>query len=227
VRVLVVEDEMAIREALQRELAAAGFNVDVAIDGEEGLYAGLEYPVDIAVIDLGLPKLSGLEVIRKLRAQDKRFPILVLTARDRWQDKVEGLDAGADDYVAKPFHFPEVLARLQALLRRSGGWASSSLACGPVVLDTRAQTVSVEGKPVELTTFEYRILEHLMLKAGDVISKTDLTEQLYEQDFERDSNVIEVFIGRLRRKLDPDDRIKPIETLRGRGYRFALARNAG
>jgi two-component system, OmpR family, response regulator PhoP len=227
VRVLVVEDEAAIREALQRDLVAAGFAVDVAVDGQEGLYAGLEYPVDVAVIDLGLPKIPGLEVIRKLRAQDKRFPILVLTARDRWQDKVEGLDAGADDYVAKPFHFPEVLARLQALLRRSGGWASSSLACGPVVLDTRAQTVTVEGKPVELTTFEYRILEHLMLKAGDVISKTDLTEQLYEQDFERDSNVIEVFIGRLRRKLDPDDRIKPIETLRGRGYRFALARNPG
>jgi two-component system, OmpR family, response regulator PhoP len=227
VRVLVVEDEAAIREALQRDLIAAGFAVDVAVDGQEGLYAGLEYPVDIAVIDLGLPKLSGLEVIRKLRAQDKRFPILVLTARDRWQDKVEGLDAGADDYVAKPFHFPEVLARLQALMRRSGGWASSSLACGPVVLDTRAQTVTVEGKPVELTTFEYRILEHLMLKAGDVISKTDLTEQLYEQDFERDSNVIEVFIGRLRRKLDPDDRINPIETLRGRGYRFALSRNPG
>jgi two-component system response regulator PhoP len=225
--VLVVEDETAIREALQRELTAAGFTVDVAMDGEEGLYAGLEYPVDVAVIDLGLPKLPGLELIRKLRSQDKRFPILVLTARDRWQDKVEGLDAGADDYVAKPFHFEEVLARLQALLRRSGGWASSSLACGPVVLDTRAQTVSVEGNPVELTTFEYRILEHLMLKAGDVISKTDLTEQLYEQDFERDSNVIEVFIGRLRRKLDPDDRIKPIETLRGRGYRFALARNPG
>jgi two-component system, OmpR family, response regulator PhoP len=226
-RVLVVEDEAAIREALQRDLVAAGFTVDVAVDGQEGLYAGVEYPVDVAVIDLGLPKVPGLDVIRKLRAQGKRFPILVLTARDRWQDKVEGLDAGADDYVAKPFHFPEVLARLQALLRRSGGWASSSLACGPVVLDTRAQTVTVEGKPVELTTFEYRILEHLMLKAGDVISKTDLTEQLYEQDFERDSNVIEVFIGRLRRKLDPDDRIKPIETLRGRGYRFALPRNPG
>jgi two-component system, OmpR family, response regulator PhoP len=226
-RALVVEDEAAIREALQRDLTAAGFSVDVAADGEEGLYAGLEYPVDVAVVDLGLPKLPGLDLIRKLRAQDKRFPILVLTARDRWQDKVEGLDAGADDYVAKPFQFEEVLARLQALLRRSGGWASSSLSCGPVVLDTRAQTVTVEGKPIELTTFEYRILEHLMLKAGDVISKTDLTEQLYEQDFERDSNVIEVFIGRLRRKLDPDDRIKPIETLRGRGYRFALARNPG
>jgi two-component system, OmpR family, response regulator PhoP len=226
-RALVVEDEAALREALQRDLVGAGFNVDVAADGEEGLFAGLEYPIDVAVIDLGLPKLPGLEVIRRLRAQDKRFPILVLTARDRWQDKVEGLDAGADDYVAKPFHFEEVLARLQALMRRSGGWATSNLVCGPVVLDTRAQTVTVEGKPIELTTFEYRILEHLILKAGEVISKTDLTEQLYEQDFERDSNVIEVFIGRLRRKLDPDDRIKPIETLRGRGYRFALARSAG
>jgi two-component system response regulator PhoP len=225
-RALIIEDEQSLRETLQAELSKAGFTVDVAADGEDGLFAGLEYPIDVAVVDLGLPKLSGLEVIRRLRARDRRFPILILTARDRWQDKVEGLDAGADDYVAKPFHFEEVLARLQALLRRSGGWASSSLSCGPIVLDTRAQTVSVDGKPVELTTFEYRILEHLMLKAGEVISKTDLTEQLYEQDFERDSNVIEVFIGRLRRKLDPDDRIKPIETLRGRGYRFVLSRNA-
>jgi two-component system response regulator PhoP len=226
-RALVIEDEALLREALRDELVKAGFTVDVAADGEEGLFAGLEFPIDVAVVDLGLPKLPGLEVIRRLRAKDRRFPILVLTARDRWQDKVEGLDAGADDYVAKPFHFEEVLARLQALLRRSGGWASASLSCGPVVLDTRAQTVTVDGAPVDLTTFEYRILEHLMLKAGEVISKTDLTEQLYEQDFERDSNVIEVFIGRLRRKLDPDDRIKPIETLRGRGYRFVLPRNAG
>jgi two-component system response regulator PhoP len=226
-RALVVEDETALREALQRDLTAAGFTVDIAADGEEGLFAGNEYPVDVAIVDLGLPKLSGLELIRRLRAKDRRFPILILTARDRWQDKVEGLDAGADDYVAKPFHFEEVLARLQALMRRTGGWASSSLVCGPVALDTRAQSVTVGGRPIELTTFEYRILEHLMLKAGEVISKTDLTEQLYEQDFERDSNVIEVFIGRLRRKLDPDDSIKPIETLRGRGYRFALARSAG
>ena len=183
------------------------------------------FPLDIAIIDLGLPKLPGIDLIRRLRAEGKQFPILVLTARDRWQDKVQGLDAGADDYVAKPFHFEEVQARLQALMRRTGGWASAVLACGPVTLDTRTQTVSVEGRAVELTTFEYRILEHLMLKAGEVISKTDLTEHLYEQDFERDSNVIEVFVGRLRRKLDPEERIKPIETLRGRGYRFALPRN--
>ncbi|MBW4052723.1 MAG: response regulator transcription factor [Proteobacteria bacterium] len=224
-RVLVVEDEAALRETLRMHLTEAGFTVDVAQDGEEGLFAGREYPLDIAIIDLGLPKLTGLEVIRRLRAAGKAFPILILTARDNWQDKVEGLQAGADDYVAKPFHFEEVLARLHALLRRAGGWASPQLKCGAVTLDTRAQSVSVEGRAVDLTTFEYRILEHLMLRAGEVISKGELTERLYDQDFERDSNVIEVLIGRLRRKLDPEDRLKPIETLRGRGYRFALARD--
>jgi two-component system, OmpR family, response regulator PhoP len=224
-RVLVVEDEAALRETLKARLAESGFAVDVAQDGEEGLFAALEYPLDVAIIDLGLPKLAGLEVIRRVRAARKSYPILILTARDNWQDKVEGLQAGADDYVAKPFHFEEVLARLQALLRRSGGWASPELKCGPVTLDTRAQTVSVQEQPVDLTTFEYRILEHLMLRAGEVISKGELTERLYDQDFERDSNVIEVLIGRLRRKLDPEDRLKPIETLRGRGYRFALARD--
>ncbi|MFO7277831.1 MAG: response regulator transcription factor [Pseudomonadota bacterium] len=223
-RVLVVEDEAGLRESLRTQLVEAGFTVDVAQDGEEGLFAGLEFPLDVAIIDLGLPKLPGLELIKRLRAEGRTYPILILTARDRWQDKVEGLQAGADDYVVKPFHFEEVRARLQALLRRAGGWASPQLKCGPIVLDTRAQTVTVEGRPVELTTFEYRILEHLMLRAGEVISKTELTERLYDQDFERDSNVIEVFIGRLRRKLDPDERLKPIETLRGRGYRLALAR---
>lgn len=224
-RVLVVEDEAALRETLKTRLVEAGFTVDVAQDGEEGLFAGMEYPLDVAIIDLGLPKLAGLEVIRRLRAARKAYPILILTARDNWQDKVEGLQAGADDYVPKPFHFEEVLARLQALLRRAGGWASPELKCGAVALDTRAQTVSVESQAVELTTFEYRILEHLMLRAGEVISKGELTERLYDQDFERDSNVIEVLVGRLRRKLDPEDRLKPIETLRGRGYRFALARD--
>jgi len=223
-RILIVEDETALRESLKGRLEEAGFTVDVARDGEEGLFAGREYPLDVAIVDLGLPGISGLELIRRLRADTKTYPILILTARDNWQDKVEGLQAGADDYVAKPFHFEEVLARVQALLRRAGGWASPQLKCGPVVLDTRAQTVSVAGAPVELTTFEYRILEHLMLRAGEVISKAELTERLYDQDYERDSNVIEVLIGRLRRKLDPEERLQPIETLRGRGYRFALAR---
>jgi two-component system, OmpR family, response regulator PhoP len=224
-RVLVVEDEAALRETLRSRLVAAGFTVDEAADGNEGLFAGSEYPLDLAIIDLGLPGLAGLEVIRRLRAARKSYPILILTARDNWQDKVEGLQAGADDYVAKPFHFEEVLARVQALLRRAGGWASPLLKCGPVELDTRAQTVEVSGVKVELTTFEYRILEHLMLRAGDVISKSELTERLYDQDFERDSNVIEVLVGRLRRKLDPQEQLHPIETLRGRGYRFALPRD--
>jgi two-component system response regulator PhoP len=225
-RVLVVEDEVALRDSLKEKLAESGFTVDVAGDGEEGLFAALEFPLDVAIVDLGLPKVSGLEVIRRVREQRKSYPILILTARDRWQDKVEGLQAGADDYVAKPFHFEEVLARVQALLRRAGGWASPELACGAVSLDTRAQTVKVNGAAVELTTFEYRILEHLMLRAGEVISKTELTERLYDEESERDSNVIEVLVGRLRRKLDPQDTVKPIETLRGRGYRFALARSS-
>lgn len=223
-RVLLIEDEDTLRESLHLQLERAGFKVTSVADGEEGLYVGREYPIDVAVVDLGLPKISGLEVIRGLRAAGRAFPVLVLTARDRWQDKVEGLGAGADDYVAKPFHFEELLARLKALLRRAGGWAQPVLRCGPIELDTRAQQVAVAGAPVELTGFEYRILECLMLRAGEVISKAEITERLYDQDFDRDSNTIEVFIGRLRRKLDPDGALKPIETLRGRGYRFALER---
>ncbi|HSN71921.1 MAG TPA: response regulator transcription factor [Steroidobacteraceae bacterium] len=223
-RLLLIEDETALRESLDEQLSRAGFNVTSVADGEEGLYVGREFPIDVAVIDLGLPRLSGLEVIAGLRAAGRTFPVLILTARDRWQDKVEGLGAGADDYVAKPFHFEELLARLQALLRRAGGWAQPVLQCGPIRLDTRTQQVTVEDRPIELTSFEYRILECLMLRAGEVISKSEITERLYDQDFDRDSNTIEVFIGRLRRKLDPEGTLKPIETLRGRGYRFALER---
>jgi two-component system response regulator PhoP len=224
VHILLIEDEQALRESLAQQLKGAGFTVDSASDGEEGLYQGKEFVFDIAIVDLGLPKLPGIEVIKRLRAAGKSFPILILTARDRWQDKVAGLQAGADDYVAKPFHFEELLARVQALLRRSGGWAQPVLRCGPIALDPRSQQVTVNEQPIELTSFEYRILEQLMLRAGEVLSKSDITESLYEQDFDRDSNTIEVFVGRLRRKLDPDNVIKPIETLRGRGYRLSLPR---
>jgi len=220
-RLLVLEDEPALREMLVQQFRDAGFAVDQAADGVEGEFAGQEYPIDVAVVDLGLPGRSGLDAIRAWRKAGRSFPVLILTARDSWQEKVSGLDAGADDYVTKPFRFEEVLARVQALLRRSGGWSQPLIACGAVELDTRAQEVRVAGAPVELTAFEYRLLEYLMLRAGQVVSKAELTEKLYEQDFERDSNTIEVFIGRLRRKLDPDERYLPIETLRGRGYRVA------
>ncbi len=224
-RLLVIEDDATLRETLCSQLAEAGFGVEQAADGREGLYFALEYPIDLAIIDLGLPEISGLDLIRQLREKGKTYPVLILTARDRWQDKVDGLSAGADDYVVKPFHFEEVTARVHALLRRSGGWASSILSAGPVTLDTLRQELSVEDRSIELTSYEYKIIEHLMIRAGAVISKTELTDRLYDQDFERDSNVIEVFIGRLRKKMDPENTIKPIETLRGRGYRFALERN--
>jgi len=225
-RLLLVEDDQSLNRSLSVQLQSAGYTVNSAEDGREGLYYAQEYPIDLAVIDLGLPSLSGLELIRTLRADSKDYPILVLTARDRWQDKVEALKVGADDYVVKPFHVEELLARVDALLRRAGGWAQSELVCGPITLDTRSQEVNVDGAKLELTSFEYRLLEYLMVHAGEVLSKTQITEALYDQDFERDSNVIEVFIGRLRRKLDPDGQFQPIETLRGRGYRMALPRGA-
>lgn len=221
-RLLIIEDEPSLRQTLADSLTDAGYGVETAADGVEGLYFGKEYPIDLAIVDLGLPEMSGMDVIREIRAAGKTYPILILTARDRWQDKVEGLQAGADDYVVKPFHFEEIDARINALLRRSAGWAEAVLRAGPIELDTRAQTVTVEGGEVDLTSFEYRVLEYLMLRAGKVVSKTELTERLYDENDDRDSNVIEVFIGRLRRKLDPARSFKPIETLRGRGYRFAL-----
>ncbi len=225
-RVLVVEDEAELRESLVERLRETGFAVDAAPDGEEGLYFGREYPIDLAIIDLGLPGLSGMDLIRKLREDGHEYPVLILTARDRWQDKVEGLQAGADDYVVKPFHFQEILARVNALLRRSGGWATPVMRCGPIALDTATQRVSVDQQEIELTSYEYRLLECLMISAGKVVSKTELTDRLYDQDFDRDSNVIEVFVGRLRKKLDPGNNLKPIETLRGRGYRIALERQS-
>ena len=222
-RILVVEDEAQLRAQLEAQLRKVGYAVDSAADGESGFYLGRENPFDLAVVDLGLPKLSGIEVIRRWRAGGRGFPILILTARDRWQDKVEGLNAGADDYLTKPFQAEELHARINALLRRAAGVAQALLRCGPIALDTGARTVQLNGQPLDLTAYEYKVLEYLMLHRGQVISKTELTEHVYDQDFDRDSNVIEVFIGRLRRKLDPDNRYQPVETLRGRGYRFALA----
>lgn len=225
-RVLVIEDEESLRLQLSSRLKREGYAVDEAADGEEGVYLGSENSIDIAVVDLGLPRLSGIEVIRKLRTLGKSFPILILTARGRWQDKVEGLEAGADDYLAKPFHIEELLARLNALMRRSAGLAQPKVCCGPIVLDTSSHQVSVDGRQIELTAYEYKVLEYLMMHTGKMISKTELTEHLYDQDFDRDSNVIEVFVGRLRRKLDPENSLHPIETLRGQGYRFTLQRNS-
>jgi two-component system response regulator PhoP len=186
---------------------------------------GREVPFDLGIIDLGLPKMSGMELVKALRDEGKQFPVLILTARSSWQDKVEGLKAGADDYLVKPFHVEELLARINALLRRAAGWSKPALDCGPVSLDLSAQTVSVKGQGVDLTSYEYKVLEYLMLHAGELVSKADLTEHIYQQDFDRDSNVLEVFIGRLRKKLDPEGELKPIETVRGRGYRFAIPRS--
>jgi two-component system response regulator PhoP len=225
-RILVIEDETTLQEQLVARLRGQGYAVDAASDGKTGLYLGNEYPIDMAVVDLGLPDISGTHLIGAWRQAGRRFPILILTARGRWQDKVEGLEAGADDYLVKPFHMEELLARIRALVRRSEGWTHSLLSCDPIVLDTRTQTLSAHEHPVEVTAYEYKLLEYLMLHAGEVVSKTELTEHLYEEDDDRDSNVLEVLVGRLRRKLDPTRELNPIETLRGRGYRFRLARTA-
>ncbi len=221
-RVLIVEDETELRQQLHKQLQTAGYAVDVAENGEDGYYIGTEYPIDIAVVDIGLPKMSGIEMVRSLREAGKDFPVLILTARGRWQDKVEGLEAGADDYLVKPFHMEELEARLKALLRRAAGVAQPTITSGPITLSTTRQEVRLNDQLLELTAYEFKVLEYLMLHAGQVISKTTLTEHIYAQDYDRDSNVIEVFVGRLRRKLDPQNQIQPIETLRGRGYRFNM-----
>jgi len=221
-RVLVVEDEAALRDMLARRLRKAGYAVDCAVDAREGSFMGVEHPIDVAVLDIGLPDGSGVEVLSEWRRRERAFPVLILTARGRWQDKVAGLEAGADDYLVKPFHMEELLARLRALVRRAAGFAEPSLRFGPLVIDTARQTASVEGRAVDLTGYEYRLLEYLALRAGRVVSKGELSEHLYEDDLDRDSNVLEVLMGRLRRKLDPEGSLQPVETLRGRGYRFRL-----
>lgn len=222
-RILIVEDETALRKQLQAALQQKSYTVDACDNGEEGLFLAREYPFDLAVIDLGLPGMNGIELIRKIRGLSKDFPILILTARDSWQDKVEGLEAGSDDYMTKPYHPEELAARVNALLRRSRGHASPIIEDGPLTLNTSEQSVSINAKKCELTAHEYRILEYLVMNRGKVISKTELTEHIYDQDFDKDSNVIEVLVGRLRKKLDAGSDYKPIQTLRGRGYRFMSA----
>ena len=213
-RLLVVEDDPDLNRQLRAALTDAGYAVDVALDGEEGHFLGSSEPYDAVVLDIGLPKMDGLRVLEDWRRGGRRFPVLLLTARDRWSDKVQGFDAGADDYVPKPFHMEEILARLRALVRRAAGHTTSELACGQVRLDTRTGRVSVDGNPVKLTSHEYRLLSYLMHHQGRVVSRTELVEHLYDQDFDRDSNTVEVFVGRIRKKLGVD----LIQTVRGLGY---------
>lgn len=224
-RLLVVEDESLLLQQLEQGLTKEGYVVDAAADGKSGLYFAMEYGYDAAIVDLGLPEIDGISLITQIRAADKTFPILILTARGDWQDKVAGLDAGADDYVVKPFQLEEIVARLNALLRRAAGFSKPRLEFGPLVLDISTKRLLVNNASVDLTAYEYKMLEYLMLHPGQVISKTELTEHLYAQDYDRDSNVLEVFVRRLRQKLDPEQTLKPIETVRGQGYRFNLAEN--
>ena len=221
-RLLLIEDDAALRLPLARRLEAEGYRVDQAGDGEEGLFLAREYPFDLAIVDLGLPRLNGLTIVQRLRAAGSAVPILILTARGTWQDKVTGLEAGADDYVVKPFDYPELAARVKALLRRSLKAVNDVLALGPVSIDLSAQAVMLDGEPLELTAFEYRMLEFLVRERARIVPKRELSDYLYPHGEDRDSNVLEVLIGRLRRKLDPDGTLVPIETVRGRGYRFTL-----
>jgi len=221
-RLLLIEDDAALRLGLARQLEADGYRVDQAADGEDGLFQAREYPVDLAIVDLGLPKLNGLTVVQRLRADGRTIPILILTARGRWQDKVVGLESGADDYLVKPFEYPELAARIKALLRRSLNATSDVLTLGPITVDFSAQIVKLHGEVMDLTAYEYRVLEFLVHERARVVSKQELSDYLYPHDEDRDSNVLEVLIGRLRRKLDPDGSLAPIETLRGRGYRLTV-----
>jgi two-component system, OmpR family, response regulator PhoP len=221
-RLLLIEDDAALRLGLARQLEADGYRVDQAADGADGLFQAQEYPVDLAIVDLGLPKLNGITVVQRLRAEGRTIPILILTARGSWQDKVVGLEAGADDYLVKPFEYPELAARVKALLRRSLKAASDVLTLGPIAIDFSAQAAKLDGEPLELTAFEYRLLEFLVRERARVVTKQELADYLYPHDEDRDSNVLEVLIGRLRRKLDPEGKLAPVETVRGRGYRFTL-----
>lgn len=221
-RILIVEDEATLRALLAEHLERLGFETQQSGEGNEALYLATEYPFDAMILDLGLPGLSGIEIIRRLRKGGSRLPVLVLTARGRWQEKVEGLEAGADDYLTKPFEIAELIARLRALLRRALGARAQVLRGGPLRLDLAAQQVRVGERLVELTAFEYRLLEYLITQRERVVPKSELADRLYAHDEDRDSNVIEVLVGRLRRKLDPDGTLSPIETRRGQGYRFTL-----
>lgn len=222
-RLLLIEDDAVLRLGVKRQLESDGYRVDTAADGEDGLFQAREYPVDLAIVDLGLPKVNGLTVVQTLRAEGRNMPILILTARGSWQDKVKGLETGADDYLVKPFDYPELAARVKALLRRALKATSNVLKLGAVELDFSAQAARLHGETLELTTFEYRVLEYLVRERARVVSKQELSDYLYPHDEDRDSNVLEVLVGRLRRKLDPEGTLAPIETLRGRGYRFVLS----
>lgn len=221
-KLLLVEDDETLRGQLLSKLGTAGYDVDVSADGEDGLFCAREYIYDLAIVDIGLPKLCGISLIKQLREEGYKCPVLVLTARSGWQDKVHGLNAGADDYLVKPFQVEELIARIQAMLRRSGGYASSELQQGAIKLNIQTQEVWVNDVLIDLTAFEHKLLEYFMLHPHQVVSKSMLGDYLYDEDLDRDKNTIEVLVGRLRRKLDPDNTMKPIETLRGRGYRFLL-----
>ncbi len=221
-KLLLIEDDAVLVNQLCDKLNKAGYQVDASYDGEDGLYRSREFGYDLAIIDLGLPKLSGIDIIQRLRAEKRTLPILILTARSSWQDKVHGLKAGADDYLVKPFQLEELLARVQAMLRRAAGYASSLLQQGPITLNMETQQIWVNARAVNLTAFEHKLMQYFMLHPQRVTSKTSLADYLYAEDADPDSNVIEVLVARLRQKLDPENTIKPIETLRGRGYRFTI-----